>query len=74
MLIACKCLNIILGAAASPDNDAVNRRPQTFNFNHVLDQNGDLVESGEQLPFVLRATLERLATDQVNFFKTVGDP
>lgn len=76
MLIACKCLNVMLGPAIADADDedaAIGRRPPAFGPKPALDRNGDAApESGDQQPFVSRTALERLTADQANFFKTVS--
>lgn len=76
MLIACKCLNVMLGPAIADADDedaAIGRRPPAFGPKPALERNGDAApESGVQQPFVSRTALERLTADQANFFKAVS--
>lgn len=76
MLIACKCLNVMLGSIASTNNDADDGKSPTttaFDSNQVADPNAVLFELHDApMPVVSRAALERLTIDQINFFKTVS--
>lgn len=76
MLIACKCLNVMLGSIASTNNDAEEGKSPTtttFDSNQVADPNSDIFELLDApMPVVSRAALERLTIDQINFFKTVS--
>lgn len=86
MLIACKCLNIILKSAADnlpsttsatiSDYDDITIRTKTSNglpSNMVSSTNDNFEDNRqEQSPFIQESTAEKLKIDQFQFFKTVS--
>lgn len=88
MLIACKCLNIILKSAADhlpsttsatiSDYDDITIRTKTsigLPSNMVSSTNDNNFDDNrqEQSPFIQDSTVEKLKSDQFHFFKTVSN-
>lgn len=71
MLIACKCLNITLKSATNFDDAVFNR--QMSRANRLYDQSeNDGDNNQEHAPFIPNSTIEKLNSDQMQFFKTVS--